>query len=519
MADASSDEYIDYEAFLSPTFSPQSFANTLILSTNNPTDTTLDLSTPLSRVLFDIQEIDTHIHNLTTKSALPILEYVKGRDEASRRILGRVEGDVGKLSGSYQRLEREVLGRYEKAERARLASLRSLEVLRIGRAVGRAVCLGRQLEMQISDCGLGVPGRAGKEDHREMVRAVHTILGFRALLEREEERRELQRVNVVKTLKSDLFGIVEERIKTKAQQIIREFSISNPSSSTSSSTSPTTTATIASARFGGDASSSTTTTTFAQTEDAKARTTSAITILYLLSPTPTPPATSTPSTPNQVPFQPSLLISSLQSFLQNALTSSLASISRALTTLPTLERTLLEVSARCQNVVALEMLLAGIVAPHHPLLLSSSSSSTAAAAAPPPPLDKSSPLDRDESDNTSDSSSSSSHNSNEPTSNLLHPLLTHLDTHSLPSYFWRSLASSLSPRVQEIIGRGGVSARTLRSNRERVAGAIRECVLRGSEGTGVGVGAGVGAGAGVQGVSWEREAAVMVGSVVGGLGR
>jgi hypothetical protein len=41
--------YIDYEAFLDPDFSATSFANTLVLATNNSSDTPLDLSTPLSR--------------------------------------------------------------------------------------------------------------------------------------------------------------------------------------------------------------------------------------------------------------------------------------------------------------------------------------------------------------------------------------------------------------------------------------------------------------------------------------
>ena len=52
--------YIDYEAFLDPDFSASSFANTLVLATNNPSDTPLDLSTPLSRVLFDVQERYAH---------------------------------------------------------------------------------------------------------------------------------------------------------------------------------------------------------------------------------------------------------------------------------------------------------------------------------------------------------------------------------------------------------------------------------------------------------------------------
>lgn len=486
-----SPSYLDYETFLSPSFSPESFANSLILSTNDPTDTTLDLSTPLSRVLFDIQEIDTHIHNLTTKSALPILDYVKSRDEASKRILGVVEGEVGMLSSNYERLEKEVSERYNEAEKMRVVSLRSLEVLRLGREVGRAVGLGRQLEIQVSEAGLNMPGRAGKEDHRVMVRASYTILEFRGLVDDEAEGKELQRVDIVKTLKTDLFAVVEEKIKNKAQQIIREFSISNLTSPAAATTSTQ----------AGAVSS--TTTTYQKTEDAKARTTSAVTILYLLSYVIASPSSSNGQSSAIPYFHPTLLLTALQTFLQNALTSSLASISRALTTLPTLDRTLLEVSARCQNIAALEALLWGIKRPHHPFLNSSSSSSSNRRQSEPEP-----PGIGDEADDDKD-------DREEESNNLLVPLLMSLDTSSLPSYFWRSLASALSARVQEILSRGGVSARTLRSNRERVGGAIRECVLRGSEVPG---GIGVKRGKGVV-VNWEREAAVMVGSVVGGLSR
>lgn len=224
--------------------------------------------------------------------------------------------------------------------------------------------------------------------------------------------------------------------------------------------------------------------TFAQTEDAKSRATSAVTVLYLLSPV--------SNVATAAEFQPELLLSALQSYLQTALTSSLASLSRALSTLPTLERTLLEVSARCQNIVALEALLESIKPPSHPLLGEQ-------------PTDKQLNLDIGHGQESSSPVSR----------NLLQPLLQSLDTSSLPSYFWRSLASSLSSRVQEILNRGGVSARTLRTNRERVKEEIRGCVLRGSQLPVSSLSKGKTTTVG----NWEREAAVMVGSVIGVLGR
>lgn len=448
--------YIDYETFLDPEFSPYSFANSLVTSTNDPSDTSIDLSTPLSRVLFDVQEIDTHIHSLTTRCALPLLEHTRDQVSAGTRVLEEIENQVSSLTAGYERLEKEVLHRWEAAEEVRIAATRSWQTIRLGRAVARCLALGRQLEVQMAEVG----GQSGREDHKSLVRASGTVLTLRQLLSASGEGKEgfgLDRVNVIQTLRNDLVTPAEQTVRSKAQQIVREFSMSSLATS-------------------GAAGSQPSASTFAQTEVAKVRTISAVTVLYLLSPL--------RNATRVVDFHPELLVSALQTYLQTALTSSLAAMSRALSTLPTLERTLLEVSARCQNVVALEALLEAINPPPHPLLAPTSPNNTEKTPRAPP-------------------------------RNLLQPLLKALDTSSLPSYFWRSLASSLSTRVMEIINRGGVSARTLRSNRDRVRDEIRECVLRGSQlpvstlskGRGNTVG------------NWEREAAVMVGSVLGALGR
>lgn len=437
--------YIDYEAFLDPGFSATSFANTLVLATNNPSDTPLDLSTPLSRVLFDVQEIDTHIDTLTTKSALPLLEHTRSQTESSARILQQVESQVATLTESYKTLEKEVIERYETAEQVRLTAEQLVQTVKLGRAVARCLMLGRQLEVRMSEIG-GV-GSAKKEDHRAMVRSADTLLALRQIFAASgpgQEGEGLDKINVVTTLKSELVNPVERSIASRAQQVVREFSMSSLLMS------------------GGQSSAS----TFAQTEETRARTTSALLTLYLLSPT--------KGITTLEAFRPTLLLDALEDYLQTALKSSLASLARALATLPSLDRTLLEVSARCQNVVALESLLESVKPPTHPILSTSSASARSTSTYP----------------------------------NFLQRLLNSLDTSSLPSYFWRSLASALSPKVQEIMQRGGVSARTLRSNKERVREAIRECVNRGSQVPG-------GRGKGIPVGGWEREAAVMVGAVIG----
>src|SRR5271154_2922721 len=229
MASSASDSqnsYIDFATLLSPTFSSPHFANNLVTATNNPTDTRLDLSTPLSRVLFDVQEVDTRIHNLTTKSALPIIEYTQNQNAAAQRVLKAVEDEAERVNGSYARLEREVLVRYREAEAARRGAQRTWEVLKLGRAVNRIVGLARQVQGLISDSGLGQVGRQGKEDHKTVLRAVCPILTAREIVS-GEEGKDLIRVNVVRSMRNEVLIPEEEKIKSRAQQIVREFSMSS----------------------------------------------------------------------------------------------------------------------------------------------------------------------------------------------------------------------------------------------------------------------------------------------------
>jgi hypothetical protein len=458
--EVSDSSYVDYEIFLAPDFSAPNFANTIVLTTNNPTDTPLDLATPLSKVLFDIQEVDSHIHTLTSTSALPLLSHTQSQTAASSHIVAELSGQAASLNDSYQRLEKEIIGRYEAAEEVRRVSERLWQTVRLGRSVGRALQLGRQLEVQMSELSPSATTSTTttattaktRDDHRAMVRASNTILTLRTLFAASGpggEGEGLAKVHVVSALRNDLIIPAERTLRTKAQQIVREFSMSTLSNST----------------------------TYAQIEDTKSRTTSALLTLYLLSSLPSVSGKAANTT-----FNPEVLISSLQDYIQTALTSSHAALVRSLGALPTLDNTLREISARCQNIIALEALLESIKPPALPVTSGTSIST--------------------------------------PT-NFLRPLLATLETSSLPSHFWRSLGSTLSPRVQELVSKGGVQARTLRTNKSSVRDAIRDCVLKGSQppAGSMAVGASAGKLKKSGGDGWEREVAVMVGAVTGHLGR
>lgn len=465
--------YIDYEAFLDPDFSPAGFANTLVQSTNNATDTPLDLSTPLSRVLFDLQEIDTHIHTLTTKSALPLLSHTRDQTDAAEHILGETGTQIKSVTQGYERLEKEVLQKWQAADEARIAAEKSLATVRLARAVARCLTLGRQLESQVAELTgrggvnqaqvAGAESTSGKEGFRALERAAQTILSLKEMFSATSEEDEgygLDRVRVTRTLRNEFMIPAENLVKSRAQQTLNKFSLSSPGGSNGQSSVPL---------------------SYKQARDARSRLATASATLYLLSPLPRNATLST--------FKPELLLSTLQGYMQTAIITSANALAKGLSQLPTMDRVLADISSRCQDIVALESILKGLRPPSHPLLASTS--------------------DDDDQPAT--------------TTNLLQPLLQALDTSSLPSFYWRSLASALSPRMQELMNRGGVSVRSLRSHKERLKTELRECVLRSSRVSAPGLigdrgRAGTAADT-VDAGSWEREAAVIVSSVVGPLNR
>lgn len=225
-----SSSYIDYLAFLSPTFSPYTFANTLVLATNTPNDPNLDLSTPLSRVLFDLQEIDSHIHNLTSKSALPLLNHAKTSQEASTALVHSLEGELERLTATYKRLEAEVIQRAETANEVLLIVERLHETTSLLRQVTRALMVARQFESHMLEVRGVAPvestRKVGELDKfRAMPKAAFAAVELHKMLWSAKRDAKLDEIEVVKTLKNSYISPAVSQLITTAQNAISGFTL------------------------------------------------------------------------------------------------------------------------------------------------------------------------------------------------------------------------------------------------------------------------------------------------------
>lgn len=493
------DAYIDYETFLAPGFSPHSFANALILHTNTSNDPNLDLSTPLSRVLFDLQEIDSHIHNITSSSAIPLLTYAKESRDISRGLVAGIEEQLKLLNGSYKRLEKEILGRAENAEEVLQAVGRLHAVTTILRKVSRVVLLGRQLEVQVGEFFSSRKGQATstgsnglEEDYKPLLRASFTVVELKRMLDSRFRGSpngsvggDLTQLAIVQTIMSHLLQPTELFLKSTAQTQLSNFSL--PSTPTSPSNHTTSSSTFATQKA---------------LEQLLSRTSSSFQILYILSP-PAPQRTSSKKPPSN------FLVSTLTVFLSNQTTSSLAALSRVFSSLtpstpspPALDRSLAEIVGKIKGIIEFEEILADIP-------LKELSISTEYPSLP-------NGTDDGVNDTIGINSDPSRSQDGEEELTLLSFVLADLDTPTLPVLFFRSLANGLETLVRNVLARGGVAARGLRAGKEKIVEGLRGVVERGLEGeTGL-IGKGDGRRRRTR-KAVEREAGLAV--VVGGVER
>lgn len=326
-----SSEYIDYLAFLSPTFSPYKFANQLVLETNTVSDPTLDLSTPLSRVLFDLQEIDSHIHNLTSSSALDLLIHAKQSQETSSSLLGSLESELQRLTETYKRLEQEVIQRSDSANEILMVVERLHETTSLLRQVTRALLAARQFESHMLEVRGHSPVESGRKLSefdmiKAMPKAAYAAVETYKMLFSTKREKKLDDIDVIRALKKSYVQPSVTHLTTKAQNIVSAFTLSAAGSSQGRSL------------FTGSIA-----------DETKLRLSSAFDTLHLLS---------------IYQSDSPLLMKAIQSYINIQSTAILGAFSRGALTNPTqLDSTLVDLRLRTQNILFIEVTLQSIPLP------------------------------------------------------------------------------------------------------------------------------------------------------------
>ncbi|OLL26378.1 Conserved oligomeric Golgi complex subunit 5 [Neolecta irregularis DAH-3] len=96
------DAFLDYETYLEPGFDAAAYANAVVLATNSPGDREVDLATPLSKVRFDLAEIDKLIGRELDLHHDEILQHAR-EARRSEATAARLEDAVAEMAQAYER--------------------------------------------------------------------------------------------------------------------------------------------------------------------------------------------------------------------------------------------------------------------------------------------------------------------------------------------------------------------------------------------------------------------------------
>ncbi|GME86842.1 hypothetical protein B5S28_g1418 [[Candida] boidinii] len=104
----------DYESYLDPDFKSTEFANELVMATNNPDDSNLDLSTPMKRLQFDLKDIDKKLKKLSNDNYIELIKNFNKLDELNVAVK-IIDPSISLLNNSYDRLNNEIAKPYDEA--------------------------------------------------------------------------------------------------------------------------------------------------------------------------------------------------------------------------------------------------------------------------------------------------------------------------------------------------------------------------------------------------------------------
>lgn len=210
MASQIESQYVDYEVFLEPDFSPERFANSLVLATNNASDLAIDLEAPAKRLGYDIEEIDNLINKTAEDNYFQLLEQGTKVQEA-RQTLKQFKPSIDHVNFSYSKLEKDILQPYRKSRSLHSALKRLHMTSALLRSLTWYLYLARQLWATTQQT-------TGNSNYQA---AVHLQQVYKQL----KASPNLMSLHIIRSHEKSLADI-SDRLKSQARHSIRTFSYS-----------------------------------------------------------------------------------------------------------------------------------------------------------------------------------------------------------------------------------------------------------------------------------------------------
>jgi hypothetical protein len=206
-------EYVDYDVFLDPSFSPISFANSLVQATNNAGDVEVDLEAPSKRLSYDVEEVEKITNSITEKNYQELINQVSNVSIAQEALVA-LKSNLDQVNSSYSKLHDDVLNPYEQSQQI-YSALRRLHLTSgLLRSLTWYLYLARQLSGQVENSKT-------TSQIDSTYRAAQTLLEIRHQLETNPGLKSLQIIRAHEQSLND----VEQTLKLQAQNTIKFYSL------------------------------------------------------------------------------------------------------------------------------------------------------------------------------------------------------------------------------------------------------------------------------------------------------
>ena len=201
--------------YLSPTFRPEVVAGALIRDTTAPQDTSVDVTPALTRLKYDLEEIEHQMQDACKQNTEPLLEHAQH--------VGRTADDVESLNpavedmvGTYAKLERDFLKPYQSAVTLHSAGDKLFAAARLSRNLSWYLQLALQAQSNDYRRESIV---AAKEAGDAMLQTVRALVALKKLV---VQFPDLSKLHAVQQFEAKVPGIIDN-IVTTGTKMVQEF--------------------------------------------------------------------------------------------------------------------------------------------------------------------------------------------------------------------------------------------------------------------------------------------------------
>ena len=110
----------DYETYTDESFVPVEFANGLVVSTNDPETTNIDILTSLKRLKFDLRDLNKKIKKSIDVNYESLIDEFENLEKLSSTV-NEINPALSHLNSSYMRLQKEIVDPYSECVKLHLA--------------------------------------------------------------------------------------------------------------------------------------------------------------------------------------------------------------------------------------------------------------------------------------------------------------------------------------------------------------------------------------------------------------